>query len=616
MTLSIHLLGRPRLQRSTGEPYRFRSRKSWAALTFLILSERPPSRARLAALLFADADDPGRALRWNLAEIRRGLGVGGSVDGDPVVLRLPDDVLVDVDVLSRGRWQDAVLLPNLDSELLAGMSFRGAPGFEAWLLAEQRRLAAASEAVLHEAALGSMSRGEIATALSLAVRVAAMDPLAENHQALLLRIYRLAGDDRAAATQLAAFTALLDSELGVAPGPAVLAAMHAGRPGRPAGDLAAIDAILEAGGAAVAAGAVAAGVQTLRTAVQLADSADATAQRVWSRLQLGEALVHSLRGMDEEGLAHLYQADEIATGHGLDLAVAQARAEIGYVDFLRANYDRAEVWLTQAGTLAADSLTERAKVATYLGSVESDRANYSRARELLLDAAALARAAAAPRREVYALTMLGRIALARGDLADAARVLDDAIGRAERDRWLAFLPFPQALRGEVLLAMGELRDAQDTLRQAFARACQLGDPCWEGLSAHGLALVAEAAGDADTAFGLLADARNRSNRHADPYVWLDGYILDAQCTFGRRHGHPGTTSWIDQLQELAGRTGMRELTVRSLLHSHALGVAGAGQAAELLAAEIDNPALHALIAAAMPDRTRVTMTGSVVTPVS
>ena len=39
---------------------------------------------------------------------------------------------------------------------------------------------------------------------------------------------------------------------------------------------------------------------------------------------------------------------------------------------------------------------------------------------------------------------------------------------------------------------------------------------------------------------------------------------------------------------------MRELTVRALLHSAALGDAGARSAAALLAADIDNPQLHAL----------------------
>src|SRR6478672_11634790 len=87
--LSVQLLGRPGLEVDGASGYRFRSRKSWAVLAFLLLGERPPTRSQLAALLFSEADDPARALRWSLTEIRRALGPGATIDGDPVVLHLP-----------------------------------------------------------------------------------------------------------------------------------------------------------------------------------------------------------------------------------------------------------------------------------------------------------------------------------------------------------------------------------------------------------------------------------------------------------------------------------------------------------------------------------------------
>ncbi|GAA1635925.1 hypothetical protein [Actinoplanes couchii] len=64
MALSVRLLGPP----ATNRPYQVRSRKSWALLACLLLAERPPSRARLAGLLYPEADDPMRALRWGLTE--------------------------------------------------------------------------------------------------------------------------------------------------------------------------------------------------------------------------------------------------------------------------------------------------------------------------------------------------------------------------------------------------------------------------------------------------------------------------------------------------------------------------------------------------------------------
>jgi DNA-binding SARP family transcriptional activator len=170
--------------RDSGEVYKFRSRKSWGLLAYLILGERPPARSQLASLLFADADDPVRALRWCLSEIRRALRDDGSVDGDPVVLQLSAGAVADVAVVIKGTWADAVSLPGLGADLLEGMAVRGAAAFETWLLSQQRHLAAASEAILHEAALGSMARGELERAIGYAVRAAAMSPLDENHQAL------------------------------------------------------------------------------------------------------------------------------------------------------------------------------------------------------------------------------------------------------------------------------------------------------------------------------------------------------------------------------------------------------------------------------------------------
>ncbi len=319
--------------------------------------------------------------------------------------------------------------------------------------------------------------------------------------------------------------------------------------------------------------------------------------RVRSRLALAEALIHAVRGQDEEGQAHLHEADRLALLDGDLAVVAQARAELGYVDFLRARYDRAELWLTDAVELAQSSPTVLAKATSYLGSVYSDLASYPQSVALLERAVRAARETDDPRREAYALSMHGRVDLLCGRLDDAAARLAESVALAERGHWLSFLPWPEALQGELHLVRQEPGVAAQTLERAFARACQLGDPCWEGMAARGLALVAESAGRSELAFDTLLDARARSNRVTDPYVWLDAHILDALCTLGRRHSHPQTAHWVAAMRELAARTGMRELTVRALLHSAALGDAGDAAAAELLAADVDNEVLQALLGA-------------------
>src|SRR3954447_7685618 len=163
MSGTVRLLGRPGIDGQSGG-YRIRSRKSWALLAYLLLNDRAPTRSNLASLLFSEADDPLGALRWGLSEVRRAL-TGGVVDGDPVVVRLPADTVVDAHVIIRHSWAEAVRLPSLGSELLEGLTLRGAAVFESWLLSEQRRVAAASEEILHEAALASLSQGELDDAI-------------------------------------------------------------------------------------------------------------------------------------------------------------------------------------------------------------------------------------------------------------------------------------------------------------------------------------------------------------------------------------------------------------------------------------------------------------------
>jgi hypothetical protein len=54
------------------------------------------------------------------------------------------------------------------------------------------------------------------------------------------------------------------------------------------------------------------------------------------------------------------------------------------------------------------------------------------------------------------------------------------------------------------------------------------------------------------------------------------------------------------LKELAARAGMRELAVRGHLHEARLGVDGALDAALVLGAQIDNPALDELLRSVVP----------------
>ncbi|MPZ51597.1 MAG: tetratricopeptide repeat protein [Acidimicrobiia bacterium] len=596
MSVTINLLGIPSIETKGGDPYRFRSLKSWALLALLLLAERPPTRIQIANLLFGSADDPLRALRWSLFELQRALGEEAQVEGNPITLSLPEGSTVDVEVLTHGPWDAAVALPGLGSELLEGMAFRDAAAFESWLLSKRSRFAAATEATLHEAALSSLSAGSHDDAVKYAVQLVSINPYDDNHQALVIRCFRMTGDERAARLHCDHCVDLFSNELGIEPGPAVQNAMRSPLFGTNNIDPeASVKAIIEAGHAAMVAGATASGVDSLRAAVSLADRSAIPRLRVESRLVLAEAVIHSLRGEDEEGTTALHIARDIVVDEDEDLA-ARVRIELGYIDFLRARYDQAETSLTSALDLCNPSSPLAAKAQGYLGAVHSDRGSYPEALSVLNEAVEVARGAGDGRTAAYAQAMLGRIYLLRGDLEAATEELEASIGLGSQHQWLAFLPWPLALLGETQLARGDLTESVATLNQAFAQACQLGDPCWEGAAARALALAADAQNETERAFQVMADARVRCNRLSDTYLWLNVHILDAQCRLGLKHGHHDTESWIATMHQEASRTGMRELVTRSLLHNVSAGDEESAVMARVLAADIDNLALKHLTA--------------------
>jgi len=590
--LAVHLLGNPRVLRD-GQPLPApRGHKVWGLLAYLA-GTGPADRRHLAALLFEDAEDPLAALRWNLSELRRLLGdaaVQSCSDG----IRLDPALYIDVKVLDMGSWSQALHVPDFDRELLEGMSFAGSPSFDVWIAGERRHLLASAEAVLREAALARLAVGAAHDAADLAGRLVRRNPLDENYQALLVRSLSAAGDGVGAARQVAACRALFQRELGIEPGPTLDAALRtvtALPVSQPATGRAAAIAQIEAGEAAIGAGALEAGLQCLRRAVVDADATTDNALRARARIALGGALVHAARGRDEEGATALHEA--LAVGQNVSpLLAAAASRELGYIEFLRGRYDRATVWLDSAAAFASGDDAERARVATMLGSVLSDTAHYAAALRTLREAVSLATRAGDLRQTAFALSMLGRTHLLRGELEPATDELDRALAIAQQS-WTAFAPWPQSLRADIDLLRGEVDSAADRFEHAFALGCQLGDPCWQCISGRGRGCVALARGDPARAAELVADGIARCTPHPDAYLWAKAYALDALCGVAVAHAMPHAPAWIDQLQALADERGMREMTVRAHLHRAALGDATSGAAARLLAADIDNPRLHA-----------------------
>ena len=577
-----------------------RGNKAWGLLAYLLRSRVPPSRERVASLLFSEADDPLGALRWTLSALRRRLGEGVDLGGDPLRLTLPPGTFVDVDVLSRGSWMEASALPGLGHALLEGLAFRSSPGFEMWLDSERRHVVGTTSAVLHQSALALLARGDAAAAAHHAAELVGLNPFEENAHVLLVRCLRVAGDREAAARHVEACTELFRRELGIEPTAALRTAAAtnevavAARVSGPA----TVRAQVEAGEAALAAGAVEAGLHRLRGAVAAARSIDDRELLSTALVTLGGALVHSARGTDEEGAAALHEGTTLAEQIGrLDVAATGWR-EISWVQFLRAHYERAEQSLTRTAELAAGSDEELAWVELIRGACRHDVGDYASAGELLRSALTRARRLGSGQPLGQALTMLGRFHLMRGEIEDAIHHLDQALLESEARGMTAFVPWPESFRGELDLILGDVASAEARFEHAFALGCQVGDPCWESIALRGLGRAAAARGDLARALEFLVDAPKLCRRLPDTYLWIEAYGLDALCAVAVEHRVGAAGRWIDELEAITARRGVRELLLQATLYRARLGEPGAIDVARSLAAQIDNPALDGLFESA------------------
>ncbi|HEU5084375.1 MAG TPA: BTAD domain-containing putative transcriptional regulator [Acidimicrobiales bacterium] len=532
----MKLLGSPTIQADDGVAIALRGHKPWAVLARLALAERPVSRRELAVELFPDADDPLGALRWSLAAIRKALGSPCTFVGDPIDHRLPDDVTVDVVDLRAGRLHP----DDAGGELLEGVDPRCGPEFATWLLVVREQVAASIDALLREAGVAALARGDHDAAIRVAERLVRRATLDEGAHVLLLRSLVAAGRVDAAHHHAVAVEATFLRELGMLPSPAIRAAsqVHSVEPVHGVSIQAQCAALLEAGRAAVQAGAVDAGVVSLRRAAACADQTGDPALQSEALLSLGSALVRSVRGFDDEGDIVLGRAAAIAHDAGITDTAAVARSEQAYLDALAGRRLEAERHLAEAQATAGDDAGLLAAIRAVGGFNLAEAGEVDAALERYEDALGHARAAGDQRREGWVL------GLGAWMLLHAQRP-DEAGAWAERSRsvvarlgWASFEPLLAAIDAELDLRVGERPRSADTsaLERSFAMSCELADPCWEGATARSIALQVAAQGDLDAALRWITEARARSTRKPDPWAGLVCVVLLTEVELRRSAG--------------------------------------------------------------------------------
>ena len=598
MKIAIRLFGKPRIDRDGVPASPPRGRKTWALLAYLLLCERPPPRSRVASLLFSEADDPLGALRWTLADLRRTLGSPEAATGDPLVLTLPPDA--DVDVLALTAPGEGAPFKEPDGELLEGMVFPSSSVFESWLGVTRRRLEGAARAMAHDEALARLTVGDTDRAIELAAEMVSQDPLDQSGQELLIRSLARAGRTQAAERQLAECEALFLRELGTAPGSELrIAADETGLAVDAVGDADAALGQLEAGQAALGAGSVEPGVEILRQCCVEADASGDAALKARALAALGSALVHAVRGRDEEGALRLHAALRLAEECGERGTAAIACRELGFIDVLAGRAPSAGRWLMRASDLAEGN-EELCAVLGVRGVALSDRARYGAALELLNKSVARAKRCGRRRQAAWSLSFIARVHMMRGELSLALPALEESLALTAAERWTAFRPWPEVLRAEASVLMGRPDQASDRLDYAFKLACRIGDPCWEAMGARLMGLLAISVGNQAEAREHFADALARATRASDIYASLHAQILDSYAGLAVESGAADAARIVDELSALAERCSMSEFVVRAHVYRARMGESEALESARVLAAEIDNPAHAELIESPVP----------------
>ena len=478
-------------------------------------------------------------------------------------------------------------------ELLERMEPDASPVFDAWLLVERRRLAGICEGLLHHAALRELGAGRPREAAALTCRALEFGPFEDRLHELLVRCLVAAGDAGAAQHHAVACEVLFRRELGRLPDEKVRGAVDRPAPFDAPGNRAAALGQLRAGVLAIDAGAVEPGIACLRMAAAEARALGDPGVLARVLLDLGIALVHAIRGQDEEGVTLLHEALASAERSGERQLCVSACRELGYVDVQAGRAAAAGRWLSQASAHSQGDV-ELAAVLGVRGMALSDRAHYPAAIELLERSVAAAKRCGDQRQAAWSLAILGRVRLLRNETSAAAEVLDQSLELIERGGFVSLQPLPESLRSEVALRDGAADDAIKLAQHAFALGCRLGDPCWEGFAARALGLIYHARGEPDVALQWLRDAVARTASVSDQYIWLKAFCLEALAACAVEYGAAEEAETaLEELEMLAARGDMRELLVRAAMHRDRLSPSMALDAVRPLLEAIDNSSLQA-----------------------
>lgn len=235
--LAIYMLGAPRLE-VNAQPVEPDTRKAIALLAYLVMTEEPQTRDKLAAFLWPEFDQSRSkaALRRTLSALKSTVnGVGLDIQRDTICIDTSADLWVDVHLFRQlinqcqehghpaDRICSACLTPLSRAvelyrgDFLDGFSLRDSLAFDEWHYLEGEKLRRELAIALQNLVQCQQENGEYAPAIENAQRLLGLDTLSERAHRLLMTLYALNGQRTFALRQYRECVRILDEELGVSP---------------------------------------------------------------------------------------------------------------------------------------------------------------------------------------------------------------------------------------------------------------------------------------------------------------------------------------------------------------------------------------------------------------
>lgn len=200
--------------------------KTLAVLAYAAMAERPVSREELAELLFPEAADPRRSLRWHLARLRlllpQGVRDGLAITPESVTVTLPTDAAAFRRSANAclARFEPTAARAALAlyrGDFLSGLAASGSPRFDNWLFVVEGALHSRFRRLVLAFAGWAIDRGYPEHALGPLAQLIASDPYVEDAHAMRIRAFAAAGSAERARVAFDQYAQVVRNELHAQP---------------------------------------------------------------------------------------------------------------------------------------------------------------------------------------------------------------------------------------------------------------------------------------------------------------------------------------------------------------------------------------------------------------